>query len=42
MIVDAIIFNNEAHVAMSEDGMYVPEGGNGMEIGLLNFLADND
>jgi magnesium-transporting ATPase (P-type) len=42
MIIDAIVYNNEAHVIMSEEGLYVPDGGNGTEIGMLNFLADND
>jgi hypothetical protein len=42
MIIDAIIYNNESHVIMSDDGLYEPAGGNGTEVCMLNFLADND
>lgn len=31
MIIDAIVHNNEAHVIMGDDGMYIPDGGNGTE-----------
>ena len=41
MIIDAIIYNNDAKIEMSDDGMYVPIG-NGTEVCMLNFLADNE
>ena len=40
-IRDAIIFNNDSRVEMSDEAMYVPEG-NGTEVGLLRFLTSNE
>jgi hypothetical protein len=41
MVRDAIIYNSDCRVEMSDDARYVPMG-NGTEVGMLNFLAGND
>ena len=41
LIVDCIIYNNSAKIEMSDDAMYIATG-NGMEVGILNFLSDNE
>jgi Ca2+ transporting ATPase len=41
LIQDCIVYNNEAKIEMSDDAMYIPTG-NGIEVGMLNFLADNE
>jgi magnesium-transporting ATPase (P-type) len=41
MIRDAIVWNCDARIEMSDDAFYVPQG-NGTEIGLLKLLSDNE
>ena len=38
---DAIIYNCDARIEMSDDAMYVPQG-NGTEIGMVKLLSDNE
>ncbi len=38
---DAIIYNCDARIEMSDEAMYVPQG-NGTEVGMVKLLSDNE